>query len=62
MGTLGLCCSSSWIGQHFEYEEKENTDLVVRFCKDVEKRSQTVMVVDENTVYNETSEYHHSDI
>ncbi|XP_065851236.1 uncharacterized protein [Euphorbia lathyris] len=30
----------SWIGHHFEYEGKENTDLAVRFCKDVEKRSQ----------------------
>ncbi|KAK3410379.1 hypothetical protein EUGRSUZ_J02381 [Eucalyptus grandis] len=29
---------SSWIGHVFEYEEKEE-DLVVRFCKDVETRS-----------------------
>ncbi|KAJ9172732.1 hypothetical protein P3X46_015942 [Hevea brasiliensis] len=32
---------SSWIGHEFEYEGKGNTDLAVRFCKDVEKRSQT---------------------
>ncbi|XP_050228435.1 uncharacterized protein LOC126677714 [Mercurialis annua] len=32
---------SSWIGQPFEYEGKDNTDLVVQFCKDVQKRSQT---------------------
>ncbi|KAK4772111.1 hypothetical protein SAY86_013886 [Trapa natans] len=31
---------SSWIGKIFEYEEKGN-DLVVRFCKDVETRSNT---------------------
>ncbi|PRQ47505.1 hypothetical protein RchiOBHm_Chr2g0100411 [Rosa chinensis] len=31
---------SSWIGHHFEYEGKD-ADLVVRFCKDVESRSQT---------------------
>ncbi|KAG5535978.1 hypothetical protein RHGRI_023686 [Rhododendron griersonianum] len=31
---------SSWIGQPFEYEGKDS-DLVVRFCKDVESRSQT---------------------
>ncbi|KDP37454.1 hypothetical protein JCGZ_08295 [Jatropha curcas] len=31
---------SGWIGQHFEYEGKDNVDLVVRFCKDVEQRSQ----------------------
>ncbi|XP_060191408.1 uncharacterized protein LOC132621241 [Lycium barbarum] len=32
---------SSWIGQPFEYEGKgkEDPDLVVRFCKDVESRS-----------------------
>ncbi|XP_021594449.1 uncharacterized protein LOC110601565 isoform X2 [Manihot esculenta] len=32
---------SSWIGHPFEYEGKESTDLMVRFCKDVERRSQT---------------------
>lgn len=31
---------SSWIGHFFEYEGKE-TDVVIRFCKDVEARSQT---------------------
>lgn len=31
---------SSWIGHFFEYEGKE-TDVVIRFCKDVETRSQT---------------------
>ncbi|XP_059640303.1 uncharacterized protein LOC132282595 [Cornus florida] len=31
---------SSWIGHHFEYEGKDS-DLVVRFCKDVETRAQT---------------------
>ncbi|MCD7457753.1 hypothetical protein HAX54_036055 [Datura stramonium] len=32
---------SSWIGQPFEYEGKgKDADLVVRFCKDVESRSQ----------------------
>ncbi|KAI9164700.1 hypothetical protein LWI28_000448 [Acer negundo] len=31
---------SSWIGQPFTYEDKDS-DLVVRFCKDVESRSQT---------------------
>lgn len=31
---------TSWIGHAFEYEGKES-DLVVRFCKDVETRSQT---------------------
>ncbi|KAL6993510.1 hypothetical protein U1Q18_011622 [Sarracenia purpurea var. burkii] len=31
---------SSWIGQPFEYDGKDS-DLVVRFCKDVESRSQT---------------------
>ncbi|XP_021908297.1 uncharacterized protein LOC110822474 [Carica papaya] len=31
---------SGWIGYPFEYEGKE-ADLVVRFCKDVETRSQT---------------------
>ncbi|XP_010526775.1 PREDICTED: uncharacterized protein LOC104804245 [Tarenaya hassleriana] len=31
---------SSWIGHPFEYDGKES-DLVVRFCKDVETRSQT---------------------
>ncbi|KAH9663015.1 G-protein coupled receptor [Citrus sinensis] len=30
---------SSWIGLPFEYEDKDS-DLVVRFCKDVERRSQ----------------------
>ncbi|PNY11190.1 hypothetical protein L195_g007793, partial [Trifolium pratense] len=33
---------SSWIGYPFEYDdEKQGSDLVVRFCKDVESRSQT---------------------
>ncbi|KAB1201948.1 hypothetical protein CJ030_MR8G004541 [Morella rubra] len=32
--------NSSWVGHAFEYEGKY-TDLVVRFCKDVESRSQT---------------------
>ncbi|KAF9678265.1 hypothetical protein SADUNF_Sadunf07G0016900 [Salix dunnii] len=31
---------SSWIGHFFEYEGKD-TDVVIRFCKDVETRSQT---------------------
>ncbi|GMY12128.1 hypothetical protein FCV25MIE_07367, partial [Fagus crenata] len=31
---------SSWVGQLFQYEG-EGPDLVVRFCKDVETRSQT---------------------
>ncbi|XAR57931.1 hypothetical protein NMG60_11026244 [Bertholletia excelsa] len=31
---------SGWIGQTFEYEEKDS-DLAVRFCKDVESRSQS---------------------
>lgn len=31
---------TSWIGHAFEYEGKD-ADLVVRFCKDVESRSQT---------------------
>lgn len=31
---------TSWIGHHFEYEGKDS-DLVIRFCKDVESRSQT---------------------
>ncbi|XP_031387637.1 uncharacterized protein LOC116200846 isoform X1 [Punica granatum] len=31
---------SSWVGQVFEYEGKDK-DLVVRFCKDVETRSNT---------------------
>ncbi|XP_022132993.1 uncharacterized protein LOC111005698 [Momordica charantia] len=31
---------SSWIGQLFEYDGKDS-DLVVRFCKDVERRSQS---------------------
>lgn len=31
---------SSWLGQPFEYDGKDS-DLVVRFCKDVESRSQT---------------------
>ncbi|KAL3377969.1 hypothetical protein AABB24_004076 [Solanum stoloniferum] len=32
---------SSWVGQPFEYEGKgKDADLVVRFCKDVESRSQ----------------------
>ncbi|KAI4327655.1 hypothetical protein L6164_020091 [Bauhinia variegata] len=31
---------SSWIGHLFEYEGKDS-DLVIRFCKDVESRSQT---------------------
>uniref|UniRef100_A0A7C9DRQ6 Uncharacterized protein n=1 Tax=Opuntia streptacantha TaxID=393608 RepID=A0A7C9DRQ6_OPUST len=31
---------TSWIGHLFEYEGKDD-DLVVRFCKDVESRSQT---------------------
>ncbi|KAH9711244.1 G-protein coupled receptor [Citrus sinensis] len=30
---------SSWIGLPFEYEDKDS-DLVIRFCKDVERRSQ----------------------
>ncbi|XP_050944873.1 uncharacterized protein LOC103485092 isoform X2 [Cucumis melo] len=30
---------SSWVGQPFEYDGKDS-DLVVRFCKDVESRSQ----------------------
>ncbi|KAL5063738.1 hypothetical protein RYX36_025475 [Vicia faba] len=32
---------SSWTGYPFEYDEKQGTDVVVRFCKDVETRSQT---------------------
>ncbi|XP_061360968.1 uncharacterized protein LOC133304906 isoform X2 [Gastrolobium bilobum] len=32
---------SSWIGYLFEYDVKQGSDLVVRFCKDVEIRSQT---------------------
>ncbi|KAL1369718.1 hypothetical protein HN51_000090 [Arachis hypogaea] len=32
---------TSWIGYLFEYDVKEGTDLAVRFCKDVESRSQT---------------------
>ncbi|CAL1360909.1 unnamed protein product [Linum trigynum] len=32
---------SSLIGHAFVHEAKDNTDLVVRFCKDVETRSQT---------------------
>ncbi|XP_010033443.2 uncharacterized protein LOC104422727 [Eucalyptus grandis] len=36
--TSRLVDFSSWIGHVFEYEEKEE-DLVVRFCKDVETRS-----------------------
>ncbi|CAL5373256.1 unnamed protein product [Camellia sinensis] len=31
---------SGWIGHPFEYDGKDS-DLVVRFCKDVESRSQT---------------------
>lgn len=31
---------SSWVGQSFEYEG-QNSDLAVRFCKDVESRSQS---------------------
>ncbi|RVX16634.1 hypothetical protein CK203_006162 [Vitis vinifera] len=34
---------SSWLGQPFEYDGKDS-DLVVRFCKDVESRSQTVVI------------------
>ncbi|XP_075642857.1 uncharacterized protein LOC142614192 [Castanea sativa] len=30
---------SGWVGQLFQYEGKDS-DLVVRFCKDVESRSQ----------------------
>ncbi|PQP96411.1 uncharacterized protein Pyn_36406 [Prunus yedoensis var. nudiflora] len=33
---------SSWIGHPFEYDGKDS-DLVLRFCKDVESRSQTVV-------------------
>ncbi|XP_057445374.1 uncharacterized protein LOC130737579 isoform X2 [Lotus japonicus] len=33
---------SSWIGYLWEYDDvKEGSDLVIRFCKDVERRSQT---------------------
>ncbi|CAL5197544.1 unnamed protein product [Lathyrus oleraceus] len=32
---------SSWTGDPFEYDEKQGSDVVVRFCKDVESRSQT---------------------
>lgn len=32
---------SGWSGYPFEYDEKQGSDLVVRFCKDVESRSQT---------------------
>ncbi|XP_052117009.1 uncharacterized protein LOC107477254 [Arachis duranensis] len=32
---------SSWIGYLFEYDVQQDTDLAVRFCKDVESRSQT---------------------
>ncbi|KAK7262896.1 hypothetical protein RJT34_30477 [Clitoria ternatea] len=32
---------SSWSGYLFEYEVKQGSDLAVRFCKDVESRSQT---------------------
>ncbi|XP_058755774.1 uncharacterized protein LOC131628988 [Vicia villosa] len=32
---------SSWTGYPFEYDEKQGSDVVVRFCKDVETRSQT---------------------
>ncbi|XP_057727792.1 uncharacterized protein LOC130943785 isoform X1 [Arachis stenosperma] len=31
---------SSWIGYLFEYDVQQDTDLAVRFCKDVESRSQ----------------------
>ncbi|XP_050292254.1 uncharacterized protein LOC126733111 isoform X3 [Quercus robur] len=31
---------SGWVGQVFQYEGKQDSDLVVRFCKDVESRSQ----------------------
>ncbi|KAG9449761.1 hypothetical protein H6P81_009726 [Aristolochia fimbriata] len=31
---------TEWIGHHFEYDGKDSPDLVVRFCKDVEARSQ----------------------
>ncbi|XP_022879777.1 uncharacterized protein LOC111397218 isoform X1 [Olea europaea var. sylvestris] len=31
---------SSWIGHHFEYEGDQSADLALRFCKDVEARSQ----------------------
>ncbi|XP_031260770.1 uncharacterized protein LOC116118953 [Pistacia vera] len=36
---------SSWIGQYFEYGDKGG-DLVVRFCKDVENRSQAEGYID----------------
>ncbi|KAG6603939.1 hypothetical protein SDJN03_04548, partial [Cucurbita argyrosperma subsp. sororia] len=36
---------SSWVGQPFEYDGKDS-DLVVRFCKDVESRSQQTGYVD----------------
>ncbi|XP_048445028.1 uncharacterized protein LOC125479576 [Pyrus x bretschneideri] len=38
--TSRLVDFSSWIGHPFEYDGGE-TDLVIRFCKDVESRSQT---------------------
>ncbi|ESW28080.1 hypothetical protein PHAVU_003G257300 [Phaseolus vulgaris] len=32
---------SGWSGYLFEYDQKQGSDLAVRFCKDVESRSQT---------------------
>ncbi|KAJ0989042.1 hypothetical protein J5N97_007398 [Dioscorea zingiberensis] len=32
---------TDWIGHPFEYDGKDGDDLVIRFCKDVESRSQT---------------------
>ncbi|RZC23511.1 hypothetical protein D0Y65_003036 [Glycine soja] len=32
---------SGWTGYLFEYDQKQGSDLSVRFCKDVESRSQT---------------------
>ncbi|KAL2333740.1 hypothetical protein Fmac_014953 [Flemingia macrophylla] len=32
---------SSWTGHLFEYEVKQGTDVAIRFCKDVESRTQT---------------------
>ncbi|XLT51315.1 hypothetical protein S245_044402, partial [Arachis hypogaea] len=36
---------SSSIGYLFEYDVHQDTDLAVRFCKDVESRSQTLVYV-----------------